>query len=77
MLSQTKEQSQTIINKIQVLDFVIQTLNTNHTDYKDRVEEYFKRASSHKLKLIDELLNLQNAKPITELSVVKPSDPGN
>ncbi len=61
MLSETKEQVQLLINKVQVLDFTLNTLNLAHKDCADTVEELFKRASVHKMKLIDEILRLSNA----------------
>jgi len=61
MLSQTKEQTQELINKIQVLDFALNTLNLSHKDEAQQVEKLFKQASVHKLKLISELLRLSNA----------------
>ncbi len=61
MLSQTKEQVQQIVNKIQVLDFALNTLNLSHKDDAVEVEKLFKQASTHKLKLIAEVLRLSNA----------------
>lgn len=61
MLSETKEQVQNIVNKIQVLDFVLNTLNLAHKNEAEKVEVMFSRASVHKLKLIDELLRLNGA----------------
>lgn len=70
MLSQTKEQIVELMNKVQVLDFVINTLKATHKEHEPKVEEQFKRASVHKLKLTDELLRLNNA-VVTELTEVK------
>lgn len=64
MLSETKEQIQLLINKVQVLDFVLQSLNLNHADYKDRIEEQYKQASNHKLKLTSEILRIQGAEVV-------------
>ncbi len=61
MLSQTKEQVQDLVNKIQVLDFVLNTLNLSHKDSAEEVERQFKLASDHKLKLTSEILRLSNA----------------
>ena len=61
MLSQTKEQVQNLINKVQVLDFALNTLNLSHKDSAEEVEKLFKQASTHKLKLIAEILRLSNA----------------
>jgi hypothetical protein len=60
MLSETKQNIQDLVNKIQVLDFTLNTLNLSHKDEAAKVEELFKRASHHKLVLIDELLRLSN-----------------
>ncbi len=70
MLSQTKENIQEVVNKIQVLDFTLNTLNLSHKDSAATVEELFKRASSHKLKLIDELLNLNGVAKLEVKDVV-------
>lgn len=64
MLSQTKEQVQQILNKIQVLDFALDTLARTHKDDTAKAEELFKRASTHKLKLVEEMLRLSNATEI-------------
>ena len=61
MLSQTKEQLQLLTNKVQLMDFVLQSLNLNHAEYKEIIEEQYKRASNHKLKLTDEILRLSGA----------------
>lgn len=65
MLSQTKENIQMIVNKIQTLDFALNTLNLSHKDSAEEVERLFKQASTHKLKLIAEMLRLLNASEIT------------
>ncbi len=70
MLSQTKEQVQQLINKVQVLDFVLNTLNLSHKDSAEEVENLFKQGSTHKLKLLSEILRLSNA---AEDSVLKVS----
>lgn len=64
MLSETKTQVQDLVNKIQVLDFTLNTLNLAHKDDAEKVEGLFKRASAHKMKLIDEVLRLSNANEI-------------
>lgn len=64
MLSQTKEQVQQLINKVEVLDFALNTLNLSHKDSADEVEKLFRQASTHKLKLIAEILRLSNADEI-------------
>ena len=69
MLSQTKEQVQQLINKVQVLDFVLNTLNLSHKDSAEEVEKLFKEASTHKLKLLSEILRLSNASNNTLASV--------
>ncbi len=67
MLSQTKEQVQQLINKVQVLDFVLNTLNLSHKDQAETVEKLFKQASNHKLKLLEEILILSNAKEVIDI----------
>lgn len=67
MLSQTKQQVQELINKVQVLDFALNTLNLSHKDSADEVERLFKQASAHKLKLISEILRLSNASEIVDV----------
>ncbi len=64
MLSQTKENIQNIVNKIQVLDFALNTLNLSHKDSAEEVEKLFRQASAHKLKLISELLSLEGAQEV-------------
>lgn len=64
MLSQTKEQIQNLINKVQVLDFCLNTLNLSHKDNAEEVEKLFKQASIHKMKLISEVLRMSNANDI-------------
>lgn len=71
MLSQTKEQIQAIVNKVQILDFALNTLNLSHKDSAEEVEKLFKQASAHKLKLIGELLRLSNASEVIETQVVQ------
>ncbi len=61
MLSQTKEEIQLLVNKIQILDFVLNTLNLSHKESATEVERQFKLASDHKLKLTSEILRLSNA----------------
>lgn len=70
MLSQTKENIQNIVNKIQVLDFALNTLNLSHKDSAAEVENLFRRASAHKLKLISELLSLEGAGEVVEAEVI-------
>lgn len=64
MLSQTKEQVQQLINKVQVLDFVLNTLNLSHKDHAEEVEKQFRQASVHKLKLTAEILRMNNAESV-------------
>lgn len=64
MLSQTKEQVQSLVNKVQVLDFTLETLKLAHKDDAEKVEILFRRASNHKMKLIEEILRLSNAEAI-------------
>lgn len=58
MLSETKQNLQEIVNKLQVLDFVIDTSGRTHKDDLEKAEIFLKRASSHKVKLIEEVLRL-------------------
>ncbi len=69
MLSETKSQIQDLINKVQVLDFTLKTLNLSHKDQANEVEKLFKQASVHKLKLISEILRLSNARELEEVVV--------
>lgn len=69
MLSETKTQVQELINKVQVIDFVLQSLNLNHADYKEKIERQYKQASNHKLKLTSEILRLSNAEELPSISV--------
>ena len=64
MLSETKEQTQLLVNKVQVLDFVLNSLNLNHADYKEEIEQQYKQASHHKLKLTSEILRLSGAERV-------------
>ena len=61
MLEGTKAQIQELINKVQVFDFVLNTLNLSHKDHATEVEAQFKRASARKLVLLDEILRLNGA----------------
>lgn len=58
MLSETKQNLQEIVNKIQVLDYVIETSSRTHKDHLEKAETFLKRASTHKVKLIEEVLRL-------------------
>lgn len=71
MLSETKEQVQLLVNKVQILDFVLNSLNLNHADYKDVIETQYKQASNHKLKLTSEILRLSGAERV-EVNVAVP-----
>ncbi len=74
MLSQTKENIQDLINKVQVLDFMLNSVNLSHKDHSSRVEDVFRRASSHKLKMMEEILRLSAVpeldKPVVEAVVI-------
>jgi hypothetical protein len=61
MLGETKEMTQNIVNKIQVIDFILQALNLCHKNDKEKVDALFNRASHHKMKLADEVLRLVGA----------------
>ncbi len=63
-MESNKDQIQDLINKIQVLDFAANELNNTHKDFSPECEGLFKKASAHKLKLIDELLRLSNVKDL-------------
>ncbi len=65
MLSQTKENIQDLVNKIQVLDFMLNSVNLSHKDHSARVEAVFKRASNHKLKMMEEILRLSGVAELT------------
>ena len=58
MLSQTKENLQDIVGKLQLLDMSLDTLGRTHTDFKDSVDTKVKQISEHKLKLVDEIIRL-------------------
>lgn len=64
MLEQTKEQIQQLVNKVQLLDFVLNSLNYNHPDYKEDVENLIKRTSNHKMKLLGEILRMSDVKEL-------------
>lgn len=66
-----KEQTQELVNKIQIMDFAILGLNNNHKDFANETEELLKKASSHKLKLIGELLRLSNVKDIEIVKTIE------
>ena len=61
VLTETKEQIQTLVNKINTIDFVMEKLQTSHKDDSVEIEKQFKLASTHKLKLTSELLRLLGA----------------
>lgn len=67
MLSQTKEQMQDLVGKIQLLEFTIASLKEAHKDQHDRVESLYKQATNHKLVLVEELLRLSNAIKLEEV----------
>lgn len=58
MLSETKQNLQEIIAKIQLLDMSLETLNRIHKDQAPEVDERVKTISTHKLKLVDEIIRL-------------------
>lgn len=58
MLSQTKENLQDIVGKLQLLDFTLDTLGRTHSDNKEKAETVLKTISAHKMKLVDEILRL-------------------
>lgn len=66
-----KEQMQELVNKIQLMDFAIVGLNNVHKDQATEAEDLYRKASSHKLKLVDELLRASNVKDIQIVSAVE------
>lgn len=63
MLQQTIEQKQELVNKIQLLEFAINSLQSVQIKKEDKkgiekINESVINASAHKLKLIEELLRL-------------------
>lgn len=72
MLQQTKEQKQELVNKIQLLEFAINSLKTVEVKKEDeeeikKINESIINASKHKMKLIEELLRLSG---VSELKAV-------
>jgi hypothetical protein len=61
MMAETKQNIQDLVNKVQVFDFVLNTLNLSHKEHATEVEAQFKRASARKLVLLDEILRLNGA----------------
>lgn len=66
-----KEEIQALVNKVQILEFVLGTLNVNHKEYADRIEKQYKQASNHKLKLTEEILRLTGAREL-ETGLITP-----
>lgn len=64
MLSQTKEEIQNLVNKVNVFNFVLESLQANHKDYSDEIEKQYKQASCQKLKLTAEILRLNGAEAL-------------
>jgi hypothetical protein len=58
MLSQTKENVQDILAKLQVLDFMFQTSGQTHVEKKEDVETLLKKVTTKKLILLEELFRL-------------------
>ncbi len=58
MLSQTKENLMSILEKLKVLEFTMESLKVTHKDDAELVERLFREASAHKLKLIEEVHRL-------------------
>lgn len=58
MLSQTKEQVQLLVGKVQLIDFILGTLPSTHKNDEEAVKEIYMRASSKKIKLLEEILRL-------------------
>lgn len=61
MLDSTKEQIKLLVDKVNLLSFIMETLKINHTDYQPQIDEQFKQASTHKVKLTSEILRLLGA----------------
>ncbi len=60
MLGETKTNIQNIVNKLQVNDFILQTLQSCGVANKDKAEEIAKGVCDRKLVLIEELVRLLN-----------------
>ena len=78
MLQQTVEQKQELVNKINVLDFAIRQLKASDVKKEDKegvnnIEQKILAASTHKIKLLEELLRVCNVKDLepVELEIKK------
>ncbi len=58
MLSGTKELLQDLVGKIQLLDLALDTINRVHKDNLEEVDAKVRVISTHKLKLVDEIIRL-------------------
>ncbi len=58
MFTGTKETLQDIVGKIQLLDLALDTINRVHKDNLEEVDTKVKIISTHKLKLVDEIIRL-------------------
>lgn len=65
MLDGTKEQLKFLVDKVQLLSFVMETLKVNHKDYESQIDTQYKQASNHKVKLTSEILRLLGAEDAT------------
>lgn len=74
MLGQTKEEIQRLVAKVEVINFVLNSLNMNHKDYSAAIEEQYKQASNHKLKLTSEILRLVGAEKVAVAPPLVPID---
>lgn len=64
MLPQTEKELGDLTKKISLLSGVIANLGDIHKDYDKEVAVLHKRASIHKLKLLENVLKLAGSKPI-------------
>lgn len=72
MLEQTKENIQNVVNKIQLFDFVLQSLNVSYIEDKILVQSLFKAAAQRKLVLVEELLRLNGVEKAVITPVIPP-----
>lgn len=75
-LSQSVEQKQQLVNKINILNFILQQLKSievkkDNTTKIDEINDKVLKVSEHKAKLVDELTRLCGVETKTELKVTK------
>lgn len=61
MLDSTKDQIKFLVEKVQLLTFVIESLKVSHKDFENQIDNQYKQASNHKVKLTSEILRLLGA----------------